>query len=113
MAGTVTHPISITRFAGHVRICREGVVVAQSDHALSLREADYPPVLYIPRADADMRHFAPNPRRTHCPYKGEASYFDLPGADAAVWSYEQPKEDVAGIAGHLAFYPDRVTIETG
>ncbi|WP_375455054.1 DUF427 domain-containing protein [uncultured Methylobacterium sp.] len=111
------HPITISAHPGRVRVMLNGVAVAESRNALSLTEAHYPPVLYIPRADADLAHFKPSARSSHCPYKGDASYFDLVVAGVhrpnAVWSYEAPFPAVAGIAGHLAFYPDRVdAIET-
>ena len=73
------------------------------------------PVLYIPREDADLAAYVPTTRSTHCPFKGDASYFTLKAegreAQNAVWSYEHPLPGAAGIAGHLAFYPDQVEIE--
>ncbi|MGU3536527.1 DUF427 domain-containing protein [Methylobacterium sp. A54F] len=107
------HPITITPHRGRVRVILAGTVVAETEAALSLREAQYPPVLYVPRADARLaEHFVPSRRSSHCPYKGEASYFDLVVGDVrrpdAVWSYTEPYPAVAAIAGHLAFYPDRV-----
>lgn len=111
------HPITITPHRGVVRVMLNGVAVAESRKALSLQEATYPPVLYIPRADADLSRFTKSARTSHCPYKGDASYFSLAVGDAArpdaVWSYEVPFPAVAAIAGHLAFYLDRVdAIET-
>ncbi|WP_375465544.1 DUF427 domain-containing protein [uncultured Methylobacterium sp.] len=111
------HPITIAPHPGLVRVMLNGVAVAETRNALSLKEARYPPVLYVPRADARLDHFAKSARSSHCPYKGDASYYDLavegvrrPGA---VWSYEAPFPAVAEIAGHLAFYADRVdAIET-
>jgi uncharacterized protein (DUF427 family) len=111
MAGTADHPITITHHPAEIRILRDGREIVRTRNALSLKEGNYPPVLYVPRADADMAALTSNLRSTHCPYKGDASYFDLPGAPAAVWSYESPLADVAEIAGHLAFYPDKVVIE--
>lgn len=111
MAGAADHPITITPHPGEVRVLRDGREIVRTRNALSLKEASYPAVLYVPRADADMTALTLNPRSTHCPYKGDASYFDLPGAPAAVWSYESPFGDVSEIAGHLAFYPDKVVIE--
>lgn len=110
MAGTETHPITITRHPGEVVVTHKGREVVRTRAALSLKEASYPAVLYVPRADADMAAFTANPRSTHCPYKGDASYFDLPGDPAAVWSYEKPLADVEEITGHLAFYPDKVDV---
>lgn len=109
------HPITIAPADAHVVIAFGGKVIADSRRALALREATYPEVLYVPREDADMTAFEPTDHGSHCPYKGDASYFTLHVGDDraanAVWSYEVPFEAVAPIAGHLAFYPDKVTIE--
>ncbi|MBC7987320.1 MAG: DUF427 domain-containing protein [Sphingomonadaceae bacterium] len=107
------HPISVTPFAGRVRVHRDGVHIADSGHALALEEADYPTVFYLPRGDVAMDRLTPSDHRTHCPHKGEARYFSLDGegGDNAVWSYETPYPAVAAIKGHLAFYPDKVELE--
>ena len=80
-----------------------------------MREASYPPVVYVPRADADMRFFERTPRETTCPYKGVANYFSLRSGEAvdanAVWTYEAPKPGVEAIRERLAFYPDKVEIQ--
>lgn len=106
------HPITISANPGRVVVTVAGRVVADSRRALTLAEANLPPVLYIPRADADMALLAPTAHHTYCPYKGDCSYFSIPaGGDRAVnavWSYEAPYPAVAAIAGHLAFYPSRV-----
>lgn len=110
------HPIAISPFGGRVRILFEGEVIADTSHALMLEEADYPSVFYVPRADAHMESLVHSGRVTHCPHKGDASYFSIERggkrARDAVWSYEAPLPAAAGIACHLAFYPDKVTIET-
>jgi uncharacterized protein (DUF427 family) len=109
------HPITIAPASGRVVVRFGGEVVADTTHALELREASYPAVLYIPRGDARMGHFTRTAHATHCPYKGDASYFDLAagGASAAnvVWSYETPYPAMAAIKDHLAFYPQHVSIE--
>jgi uncharacterized protein (DUF427 family) len=110
------HAIEIAPFGGRVRIRFGGEIVADSAHALMLEEGSLPPVFYLPRGDVRMERFARSATATRCPFKGDASYYDLEAggkrqADAA-WSYEEPIEAVAHIAGHLAFYPDRVEIET-
>jgi uncharacterized protein (DUF427 family) len=105
------HPIVIEPAEGRVVVRAGGMVIADTAHALELREASYKPVLYIPRGDAQMEHYARTAHSTHCPYKGDASYFDLPGAPNAVWSYETPYPAMAAIKDHLAFYPQHVTIE--
>ena len=110
------HPITIAPSPKRVRVKFNGVVVAETARALDLKEASYPVVHYIPREDADMRFFERTARTTHCPYKGDANYYSLVDgarrADNAVWTYEAPGEAVAAISGHLAFYPDKVEIET-
>jgi uncharacterized protein (DUF427 family) len=109
------HPIAIAPTAGRVTVRFAGEVVAESDRALTLKEASYPPVQYVPRADARMAHFARSAHATWCPYKGDCSYFSLKSesgsVEHAVWSYEHPFPAVQQIAGHLAFYPDKVEIE--
>ena len=109
------HPITITPAAGRVVVRYKGEVVADTHAALELREASYPAVLYIPRGDAKMAHYAKTAHSTHCPYKGDASYFTLVAGDAraenAVWSYETPYPAMAEIKDHLAFYPQHVAIE--
>lgn len=106
------HPITVTPSPGRLRVVWRGRVVADSARALILREASHPPVCYVPREDAEMRLFQRTERKTHCPHKGDANYFTLVDGDArdenAVWTYERPFAPVAAIAGHLAFYPDRV-----
>lgn len=106
------HPISITRNPGRVVVTLGGKVVADTRQALTLQEASYPPVQYIPRQDVDMALLARTDHATYCPYKGEASYYSLPSGGArsvnAVWTYESAHPAVAAIQDHLAFYPDRV-----
>jgi uncharacterized protein (DUF427 family) len=111
------HPITIGPASGRVTVRAGGAVIASSDRALALREANYPPVLYIPREDVAMDRLRRTDQYTHCPYKGDCAYFSVaaagPQGENAAWSYESPYPAVAAIAGHLAFYPDRVdAIET-
>ncbi len=100
--------ITISPAGKQVRVLFQGEVIAESAHALRLEEGRYPPVFYIPRKDVKMEKLAASAHRTHCPFKGDASYFSLPGAENAVWSYETPREGVAAIRGYLAFYPEKV-----
>lgn len=106
------HPITITPNPSRIVVTVAGRVIADTRSALTLREASYPPVLYIPRRDAAMALLARSTLTTYCPYKGDCAYFSIPAGGArsidAVWSYEAPYEAVAAIRGHLAFYPDRV-----
>jgi uncharacterized protein (DUF427 family) len=103
------HPISIEP-AGEKVVVRIGdTILAESDNALILREASLPPVVYIPREGVAMDELSPSATRTHCPYKGDASYFSARhGAKDVAWSYEDPFDHMQAIRGHLAFYPDRV-----
>lgn len=107
--------IEISPHAGTVRVTWRAREIAASERALDLVEGGGRAVLYVPREDADMSVFAPTSKHTHCPHKGEASYFTLQADGAsdvdAVWSYETPLDAVAAIEGHLAFYPNRVRIE--
>lgn len=109
------HPITIEPNPRRVRVTWNGQVIAETTHALTLQEAAYDPVQYIPRADVEMALLERSDHESHCPYKGDASYYSLEGggrrAENVVWSYEAPYEAMASIKGHLAFYPDRVAIE--
>jgi uncharacterized protein (DUF427 family) len=106
------HPITIEPSKARVVVTIAGRVVADSRNALTLREASYPPVQYIPRKDVDMAQLEATDHSTYCPFKGDAGYFSImTGGERsanAVWTYEAPYEAVAAIKDHLAFYPDRV-----
>src|SRR6266567_1734264 len=106
------HPISVERNSRRVVISVAGRVVADTREALTLHEAHYPVVQYIPRKDVDMAQLTRSDHTTYCPYKGDAAYFSIPASGErsidAVWTYEAPYAAVAGIEDHLAFYPDRV-----
>ncbi len=102
------HPITIEHNSAHVRVWFEGRVIADTHAALTLREADYPPVEYIPLEDVEASALAPSDHQTYCPYKGEASYYHLNGQENAVWEYREPYPSVGEIRGRVAFYPDRV-----
>ena len=106
------HPISIRRNPARVVVSAAGRVVADTGNALTLREADYPPVEYIPREDVDFSQLERTDHATYCPYKGECSYYSVPAGGEksvnAVWTYEDPYPAVAQIKEHVAFYPDRV-----
>ena len=92
-----------------------GAVIGESTDALELKEGSYDPVIYFPRADVATAFLDRSDRTTHCPHKGDASYFSIVTKSTtlpdAVWSYEAPKDGVAEIAGHLAFAADGVTVE--
>jgi uncharacterized protein (DUF427 family) len=106
------HPISIDANPSRVVVTVAGKVIADTRNALTLREASYPAVQYIPRRDVDMAALTRSEHTTYCPYKGDASYYSIPaGGDRslnAVWTYETPFEAMAQIKDYVAFYPDRV-----
>ena len=113
-----THPITISPTGSRVTVRVGGVTVAESDNALSLAEASYPVVQYIPIADVDQSLLRRTDSHTYCPFKGEASYYSVQtpaGRTEAnlIWTYEQPYEAVAEIAGHVAFYANRAEITIG
>jgi len=109
------HPITITQNPRRVRVTAGYIVIAESAKALTLKEAKYPAVQYVPREDANMALLERTERTTHCPYKGDASYFSIKAdgktLDNAIWTYETPFPAMTEISGHLAFYPDKVKIE--
>jgi uncharacterized protein (DUF427 family) len=108
------HPITIAKNERRVTVSAAGRTIVETHAALTLQEASYPAVQYVPRSDADMMLLHPSDHKTYCPYKGECSYFHIPSLGAkgqnAVWSYENPYDAVSAIKEHLAFYPDRVEI---
>jgi uncharacterized protein (DUF427 family) len=109
------HPITLDPSTSHVVVQSGSVVVAETSRALEMREASYPPVLYIPIDDVDQRLLRRSQHHTWCPYKGEASYYDIvvgAGSDLrnSVWYYDEPFPAVTDIRGHVAFYADRVTV---
>ncbi|MBR1129765.1 DUF427 domain-containing protein [Bradyrhizobium iriomotense] len=109
------HPITITKNPRRVRVTAGNIVIAETSKALTLKEAKYPAVQYVPRDDANMALLERTDRITHCPYKGDASYFSVKAdgetLDNAIWTYETPFPAMTEITGHLAFYPDKVKIE--
>jgi uncharacterized protein (DUF427 family) len=108
------HPIALAPTKTRWRVAFENHVIADSGDALILTEAAYAPVVYFPREDVSMEYFSRTDRTTHCPYKGDATYYtilmDGHFAENAVWTYEDPYPAMEQIRGRLAFYPDKVEI---
>jgi len=106
------HPISIEANLSRVVVKVGGRIVADTRSALTLREASYPAVQYIPRRDVDMAALVRSEHTTYCPYKGDASYYSIPAggnrSKNAVWTCETPFEEIAQIKDYVAFYADRV-----
>ncbi len=107
--------ITIRKAPGTWVVRAGGAVIGETTEALELTEGSYPPVIYFPREAIAMAFLERTPTATTCPWKGAASYYSVVANGAtirdAAWSYEAPKDDVARIRGHLAFYPDRATVE--
>ena len=108
--------IKITPATGTWTVRAGGAVLGETTNALELSEGDYPPVIYFPRGDIAMAFLDATDKISHCPHKGDARYFSIVTKSRtlknAVWSYEDPKEGVAAIKGHLAFYGmDEITVE--
>jgi uncharacterized protein (DUF427 family) len=106
------HPITVAPAQKRITVTVAGRRIADTREALTLTEASYPPVHYIPRKDVDMTQLRRTPQQTYCPYKGECAYYSIPAGGErsvnAVWTYEAPYPAVATIREYLAFYPDRV-----
>lgn len=112
---SAAHPITVEPTGRRVTVRVDGEVIAQTDAALTLTESTYPPVQYLPLADASSSRLRRSGNTTYCPYKGDAGYFHVVRADGtliedAVWVYETPYPAVADIAGRIAFYPDKIEI---
>ena len=108
------HPITFADADTRWRVRYAGHVIADTDRAILLKEADYPQVVYFPKEDVEMAYFGRSDHHTACPYKGEASYWTLTMEgnveDNVAWSYESPYPSASRISGHVAFYPDRVEV---
>jgi uncharacterized protein (DUF427 family) len=108
--------ITIRKADGTWTVRAGGAILAESRNALELTEGDYPAVIYFPREDIAMAFLDESDRTSHCPFKGDARYFSIETKsqtiENAAWSYEDPKPEVAQIAGHIAFYTtDKVAVE--
>lgn len=105
------HRITLERASLRVQVKFEGEVIADTRDAIAMKEGSYPVVYYVPRADVKMDRMVRSAHTTYCPFKGHASYYSLAkGPQNAVWSYEQPYDEVLAIKERLAFYPDKVSI---
>ena len=109
------HPITVEPTGKRVVVRAGGQVIAESDGALTLQESTYPAVQYIPIGDVVAEFLTSSDTTTYCPYKGDASYYDVttPAGDTvtdAIWTYRQPYPAVGDIAGHVAFYPDKAEV---
>ena len=112
----MTKLITIRKAEGNWTVRAGGAVLGESTNALELSEGDLAPIIYFPREDIAMAFLDETDHSTHCPHKGDASYFSIvtksQTIENAAWSYENPTEDAARIKDHIAFYAtDLVTVE--
>jgi uncharacterized protein (DUF427 family) len=111
------HPITCAKEPGRVQVLFEGHSIATSDDVLVLREEGHEPVRYFPRDHVAMAFLRKTDKVTHCPYKGQASYYtimrDRQIIENAIWSYENPLPGMSQIAGRLAFYPEHFDFQVG
>ena len=113
------HRITTKPAQVRVRVTFKGELIADTTDAIALEETMgagkstvAPVVYYIPRKDVKMDRLVRTSHSTHCPFKGDASYYSLKnGPENAVWSYEEPIDEMRAIRNHLAFYPDKVSFE--
>ena len=105
------YAIAVKSHPGRVKVTLDGRVIASSTKALELKEGTYPSVFYIPFADIDFGALAPTTSSSHCPYKGQASYWSAGPVADVMWAYQTPYDEMAGLRDHGAFYASKVTIE--
>lgn len=107
------HHVNLEHDNARVRVRFAGETIAESEGVITVRETGREPVFYFPRADVKMERLQRTDRRSHCPFKGQASYFTITGPQTvsnAVWSYEDPYVEVADLKERVAFYPEKVEI---
>lgn len=116
--GFASHPgykITLTPVERRMRVWLGCAAVADSAQVLAMREGDYSPVYYFPRADVTMDLLTATDHATHCPFKGDASYWTIEAGDRAeenvAWSYESPYDEMARIKDYIAFHDNRVKLE--
>jgi uncharacterized protein (DUF427 family) len=110
------HHVDLAREPQRVQVVFNGEKIADSSNVITVKETGHDPVYYFPRQDVQMQRLVRSDHHTHCPFKGEASYYSLSNdrpAKNAVWSYERPYDEVLEIKGRLAFYPENVHFITG
>ena len=112
VSNSSNHEISATQTDCRVSVEFNGVTIAESSKAILFREGSMAPVYYFPRDDVRMDLMRPSRHKTHCPFKGDASYWSLTVGEKSlqnvVWSYENPIEEVVSIKSFIAFYMDHL-----
>ena len=111
MKGAPADHIKTTPAGGAVRVTFKGELIAESRDALKMNEGAYPAVYYFRRKDVKMDRLVRSSHKTHCPFKGDASYFSVAGGpENSVWTYETPFDAMLAIKERLAFYSDKFEI---
>jgi uncharacterized protein (DUF427 family) len=114
LSPSADHPITVEPSHARIRVTAGETVVADTTRALALQESTYPVSFYVPIDDVDQTLLRRTDTETYCPYKGEASYYSIRTGDGviedALWFYDEPYEAVGEIAGHAAFYTDKVQV---
>ena len=107
--------IKVAAATGTWIVRADGAILGETKNALEITEGTYPAVIYFPRNDIATAFLDPSDTTSHCPWKGNASYYSIQTNSAlitdAAWSYEQPITDMKAITGYLAFYSDKVTVQ--
>lgn len=111
MTATRGHRITVEPGTEHVRVVHDGQLLAESHRPLVLRETGCPVRYYLPPEDVRTELLSPSDTSTHCPFKGDASYWSLPGAADLVWAYPDPKPEVAAIKDHFCFYATKTVAD--
>jgi uncharacterized protein (DUF427 family) len=95
----------------HLRVEVDGQVVADTTRAVLLYETGLPTRYYIPKLDVHMDLLEPTHTVTHCPYKGDATYWSLRVGGKTyedfVWSYPRPIAEIPKIENLLCFYNEK------
>lgn len=111
----MSEEMRITEAGGKWVVRGGGAIIGETENALRLEEPGYDPVIYFPREDIGMALLEPSPTTSHCPHKGDATYYSLQSKSVLVpdvaWSYENPVDGARAIAGYLAFYPEKIAVE--
>lgn len=115
MTQTRDHPhhLDIAESQAHVTVSHDSVVLAETTRSVVLREGTLPPRYYLVREDIRMDLLTPTASTSHCPFKGDATYWSIDGVPDVAWSYATPIAGAERIAGLIAFYNEKVDIEVG
>jgi len=107
------HRVDAMESSRRYTVTAHGETVAETNRPVMVFETGLPPLAYIPRADVRPGVLAASPKRTVCPYKGEAAYWHVAGIEDGAWSYETPLPEALRARGHVAFEGEGITVEEG